>query len=115
LDGLDLEAVRTASHKLIRDRARAAGNDRAYALFDLSKDPKERINLMGSAKEMASRLRATLSGWRIALAKQGPIARPDMRFDQLSDSDLDSMKALGYLGDEEHREALQRKRAEKRE
>jgi arylsulfatase A-like enzyme len=115
LDGLNLEAVRTASHKLVRDRARAASDDGAYALFDLSSDAKERHNLMAPASETAARLRATLSTWRIALANEGPATRPDMRFDQLSESDLDSMKALGYLDDEEHREALLRKKAEKRE
>jgi arylsulfatase A-like enzyme len=106
LDWMHLESVRVGNHKLIRDRRRAAEDDGAYQLFDLSADPNEKRNVMQAAPDVAPRLRMSLADWRNALAEQALAAKKGMRLDQLSVADLESMKALGYLSAEEYEEAI---------
>lgn len=111
LDGIHLESVRLDSHKLIRNRARPEGEDSAYQVFDLAKDPGEKNNLMRHDSAIDARLRDSLAGWRIALADQSRMAKEGIRLDELSAKDLESMRALGYLSEEEYEKAI-RHRAE---
>jgi arylsulfatase A-like enzyme len=107
LDWMHLESVRVGNHKLIRDRRRAAEDNGAYQLFDLSADPGEKRNVMQTAPDVAPRLRTSLAHWRGALANQYLAKKKALHLDQLSVADLESMKALGYLSTEEFEEAMQ--------
>ncbi len=100
LDGIDLEFVRTSKHKLIRDRTRARTDPASYSLFNLETDSREQENRAPLEPATVEALRAMLERWQKALSAPAPKPAGPQR--KLSEADLQSMKALGYLSEEEY-------------
>ncbi len=65
-------------------------------LYDLVADPQESRNLIDSEPEIAERLAGYLAQWR----ERTPIYTPseDRDRSELSEDDLDALRALGYVG-----------------
>jgi arylsulfatase A-like enzyme len=103
LDGIDLESVRLGPWKLIRDRGRPGDDGKAYEVFDLTRDPKEKSELKDGGGEHGRRLRRALDQWQAAVGRDASEQQGNPRLRDLSETDLESMRALGYLSDEEFR------------
>ncbi len=74
--------------KLIEDVER-----RRFELYDLHDDPGEQRNLAGASRGEVERLAAELARLRSRLAE----AAPDARRIDLSDEEVESLRALGYV------------------
>ena len=68
-----------------------------YRMFDLFKDPGEKVNIVSSRKGMSTQLREDLDDWSAsfpvtfgAFANQGKVLEPDLET-------LENLKTLGYL------------------
>jgi len=96
IDGLSFEAVRHGDLKLIRDRTRPRGIE-SLELYDLDRDPGERINLVRRRPSEAARLEKALDGiHRELLAEAAPALRVELG--GLDPDVIENLRALGYLG-----------------
>ncbi len=98
IEGRRLQALRLGSLKLIR-QTRGPGTAPAlarYELYDLASDPREATDLAEREPASRARLEALLDRWQGAVeAAAGTAWRVSP--DQLSESTLEELKALGYL------------------
>ncbi len=86
------EMVRSPDHRLFRLRRQwlvAAGD----YLFDLRRDPQERVNLAGQAEEVQARLADELERWRASGDEAAPPAEPLV----LDAEAARELEALGYV------------------
>ncbi|MEM7482402.1 MAG: sulfatase [Acidobacteriota bacterium] len=96
LDGLNYEALRQRSLKLIRNRSRVAKID-ALELYDLEQDPSERTNLHRQRNRERSELTRLLGGLAKEL-QEDVIGSGRIGLDELDDETRKGLQALGYLG-----------------
>jgi arylsulfatase A-like enzyme len=93
-----LEAIRTASHKMVCTRRQPAPNA-GCRLYDLTVDPGETVDLADRPASIGWRhaLRRTLAAWSEALAasRQNSLVREEAA---LQPETRENLRALGYVG-----------------
>ena len=82
-----LTTARVGSHKLVLDSTGGA------ALYDLSRDPDETVDLHGERPELAATLERRLQGWLRGLGDAAAAAEGA----ELSEEEKEQLRALGYL------------------
>jgi len=90
---LDTTAVRLGSWKLVLGASTGPAQSIGTALFDLERDPAERVDRTRGEPQRAARLRALLESW----SEEHP-ARVTPSTADLPAAALDDLRALGYLG-----------------
>ncbi|MEQ8763772.1 MAG: sulfatase-like hydrolase/transferase [Planctomycetota bacterium] len=108
--GRDLESLRLGKHKLIRNRDLADREHPALELYDLEADPREMKNLAGRKLPIEDHLQAALFKWRRALTADAPEREGEERLELLSPETLESLRRLGYIGQQEYEEALRKQK-----
>jgi arylsulfatase A-like enzyme len=110
LDHVDLESLRTTEHKILRARKLPANSPGSYQLFDLRRDPGERDNLAPRAPEAVDEMKESLQRWRSRIEPAEPDeSRRQVALEDLSPSELRSLRDLGYISDDEFRAAADRR------
>lgn len=78
---------------LVRDRWKYVWSpDEPHMLFDLERDPAERLDLLEAEPERAAEMGAEIEAWIRLHAGKGPEVR-----DALDDETVEELKALGYI------------------
>ncbi len=83
--------VRTQDFSYVRSHGNPFIKDGNY-LYDLRTDPQESLNLAGTGHPQEPEMERLLTGWLAARRKVDPL-RPG----ELSEEDVDRLRALGYL------------------
>lgn len=89
LEGSEKKSLRTRDWKLIYHPV-----SQRYELYNLAKDPKEKVNLVNKEKEAFASLQRELFSWIERMEEHGTKAKKKRK---LSDEEIDALKALGYL------------------
>lgn len=92
--GRDLDALRHADFKLIRDRRPDAG--RALQLYDLAVDPGEKSNRALSEPSLAARLEGSLDGIARELLDHAEKSE-HVALSEVDEETVENLRALGYL------------------
>lgn len=92
--GRDLDALRHADLKLIRDRRPVAGG--AFQLYDLAADPGEHSDRARSEPSVAARLERSLDGFARRLLDEAGSSE-QVPLSEVDEETLENLRALGYL------------------
>jgi hypothetical protein len=91
-EGIELQAIRTKVHKLIKSNENQRGYD-PVEMYDLVNDPGEQENLAGTGDSLEAEL-LTLVDTAMQRAKEDAVQGQEVDMDELSEQ----MDSLGYGG-----------------
>ncbi|MFG0318738.1 MAG: hypothetical protein ACF8XB_15800, partial [Planctomycetota bacterium JB042] len=109
LQSHDFEALRTADQKVIRNRSMKFNDKAAYERYDLRADPGEKENLFGGRdSKLDVHFRDTLASYSQAVVDAAH-GGGKVDYADLDLATLESLRALGYIGDDELEDAKKRR------
>jgi hypothetical protein len=105
------EAIRHENWKLIRDRGKAGGGTDAVEIYDLAADPvEEHSRLHDTPPRVRRALADSLERWSLAMLAHSANRR-QIALREMDRETLESLRALGYIGNSELELALSARRS----
>jgi arylsulfatase A-like enzyme len=115
IDRQNFESIHWDNRKLIRNRAFAPHRSSAFKMFDISKDPLEKNDLVisGEKVDWAGKIKKALRKWGDA-AKSGMTNVQQIPYEDLDEETLDNLRALGYIGPERHQKIMENRKKKRK-